>query len=700
MTLNRLDLFGDAYNSSGFNNVFYSTNEATEPKTIDFPDTYTFDNDIGFKAVFVNGDVSSDADTHMTLNGKPVKISHNGTLIDLPVHTLTEGSTTVYRSLQPNIILDLFYNVENDAFIVVGNPTVICNDDNLILADGTVIWDFVKDKLDENYGLTPEHYNGTAKYAEAIKTTGNSTDSYHKVPFLNRTGEASDSENTDILEDTEDTFAYNPSTNDLKVQSVTGNLNGVATSAMAIRYVPVTTLSGNENKSVTVPGFELSSHARLILKFVYGNSRAAELTLNVNGTGDKTIYLNGAISSPTNYIIDTGSDYIAEYDGDNWRLDSIYQTYSARNAGYADTAGNANKFAGLSYADAKTNILSGNAASATEASHAASADNATNAGYATNAGHASTADSATNATNASYATNATNATSAESASSAGSAGYANKLNIVNAGQATFNWSGQDGQPSWLFGSNNGIDVNVYNPANFRVNYASSAGSATTAGSCSGNAASATTAGSCSGNAATASDASKFDGKTYAEAKADILTGKAASAGSADTAAACTGNAATSSSCTGNAATASDASKFDGKTYAEAKANILEGKAATAGVADSAGDSTKLAGHGVISTTTTAESSDYWSYVRKSKFDANGGYIVYSNGLTIQWGIGPTDEVTIPFYVPFTSTSYCTNLGFFSDGVARQQVTKYTDKMTTGSELRRSGTNDWIAIGYS
>lgn len=71
-----------------------------------------------------------------------------------------------------------------------------------------------------------------------------------------------------------------------------------------------------------------------------------------------------------------------------------------------------------------------------------------------------------------------------------------------------------------------------------------------------------------------------------------------------------------------------------------------------------------------------------------------------NGLTIQWGIGPTDEITIRFYVPFTSTSYCSNVGFFSDGGSRQSVTKFTDKMVTGSELRRSGTNDWIAIGYS
>lgn len=34
--------------------------------------------------------------------------------------------------------------------------------------------------------------------------------------------------------------------------------------------------------------------------------------------------------------------------------------------------------------------------------------------------------------------------------------------------ANFNWSGQSGQPTWLFGSNDGANVFVWNPANFNV----------------------------------------------------------------------------------------------------------------------------------------------------------------------------------------------------------------------------------------
>lgn len=47
---------------------------------------------------------------------------------------------------------------------------------------------------------------------------------------------------------------------------------------------------------------------------------------------------------------------------------------------------------------------------------------------------------------------------------------------------TFYWSGQGGQPEWLWGGNDGANMYVYNPANFSVNYATSANYANSAGS--------------------------------------------------------------------------------------------------------------------------------------------------------------------------------------------------------------------------
>ena len=39
----------------------------------------------------------------------------------------------------------------------------------------------------------------------------------------------------------------------------------------------------------------------------------------------------------------------------------------------------------------------------------------------------------------------------------------------------FHWSGQDGQPTWLWGGNDASNMYLWNPSNFSVNYASSAG---------------------------------------------------------------------------------------------------------------------------------------------------------------------------------------------------------------------------------
>lgn len=79
---------------------------------------------------------------------------------------------------------------------------------------------------------------------------------------------------------------------------------------------------------------------------------------------------------------------------------------------------------------------------------------ATSAGYASSANYATNADSANSA---SYATNAGNADTVDG--------------------KHFHWNGQGGQPSWLWGGDDGTNMYVYNPSNFSVNYATSAGSA-------------------------------------------------------------------------------------------------------------------------------------------------------------------------------------------------------------------------------
>ena len=60
-------------------------------------------------------------------------------------------------------------------------------------------------------------------------------------------------------------------------------------------------------------------------------------------------------------------------------------------------------------------------------------------------------------------------------------GNENQLLRADGGIAAFNWSGQAGQPTWLWGGNDFNSYYVYNPSNFRVAYAASAGNAETLG---------------------------------------------------------------------------------------------------------------------------------------------------------------------------------------------------------------------------
>lgn len=56
-----------------------------------------------------------------------------------------------------------------------------------------------------------------------------------------------------------------------------------------------------------------------------------------------------------------------------------------------------------------------------------------------------------------------------------SGGTASQLLRADGGISTFSWSGQEGQPTWLWGGNSQHSYYVYNPSNFNVAYATSSG---------------------------------------------------------------------------------------------------------------------------------------------------------------------------------------------------------------------------------
>ena len=131
---------------SGFGNMFICDDAKADDKTIVFSDGYSLDSNISFKVVFINGHEKLTSD-NLTLNGVAVVSNRYGTLIPLPVHEMIENiegtDTTVYKSLQGNTILELYYTNDydgnnNPAFVVIGNPIVLSSPTYTIYADGTV----------------------------------------------------------------------------------------------------------------------------------------------------------------------------------------------------------------------------------------------------------------------------------------------------------------------------------------------------------------------------------------------------------------------------------------------------------------------------------------------------------------------------------------------------------------------------------
>ena len=117
------------------------------------------------------------------------------------------------------------------------------------------------------------------------------------------------------------------------------------------------TAAGTAAKTVALTGFSLVKGAKLLITFTNANTASSALTLNVNSTGAKTIYINGVVSSSTNKNL--SGTYIVEYDGTYWKCDNEYMTTSARNASYATTAGSASSAT-------TSSSCSGNAATATD----------------------------------------------------------------------------------------------------------------------------------------------------------------------------------------------------------------------------------------------------------------------------------------------------------------------------------------------
>ena len=147
---NFLDIRGTKKVPSAFGNVFICSGAIGDAKTVTFPDGYLNgavpEPNLAFTAVFANGHNAANASSYLSLNGIVVVSNQNGALLPLPVHAMTEGDSTVYKVLQANTPLELYYTADYDgnntpAFVVIGNPVVLSSSDYTIYANGKTVYE-------------------------------------------------------------------------------------------------------------------------------------------------------------------------------------------------------------------------------------------------------------------------------------------------------------------------------------------------------------------------------------------------------------------------------------------------------------------------------------------------------------------------------------------------------------------------------
>lgn len=125
----------------------------------------------------------------------------------------------------------------------------------------------------------------------------------------------------------------------------TGHITGISTHTVKIPAsdntntvadVYCSTAAATAAKTASATGYVLRAKDIFNIRFTKSNTAKSALTLNINGKGAKTIYINGTASSSSNYTLPAGS-YVCYYDGTYYH---IYTNgdFKANLHGNADTA--------------------------------------------------------------------------------------------------------------------------------------------------------------------------------------------------------------------------------------------------------------------------------------------------------------------------------------------------------------------------
>ena len=77
------------------------------------------------------------------------------------------------------------------------------------------------------------------------------------------------------------------------------------------------TAAGTAAKAASMSGYVATAKRHVMITITNANTSATAITMNINSTGAKPIYINGSASSTSNYTLPAGS-YLVYYDGTNY----------------------------------------------------------------------------------------------------------------------------------------------------------------------------------------------------------------------------------------------------------------------------------------------------------------------------------------------------------------------------------------------
>jgi hypothetical protein len=117
----------------------------------------------------------------------------------------------------------------------------------------------------------------------------------------------------------------------------------------AAYYGTSSTSASTAAKVVTCANFQtLETNAVVTVRFTSSNTSTGSLTLNVNSTGAKSIYVGGAVVSGTNLLLwGSGAIITFVYDGTNWRVAGEPRCWYGTSSTSAGTAGKVSTIDGV-----------------------------------------------------------------------------------------------------------------------------------------------------------------------------------------------------------------------------------------------------------------------------------------------------------------------------------------------------------------